>query len=63
MKNVKGQIRKVLNDDEIVLAVIQEILRTNLYESETKMHEGMSVLTQRECKLHREWFCSIVCGI
>ena len=63
MKNVKGQIRKVLNDDKIVLAVIQEILRTNLYESETKMHEGMSVLIQGECKLHREWFCSIVCGI
>ena len=44
MKNVKGQIRKVLNGDKIVPAVAQEIL----YESETMMHEGMSVLIQRE---------------
>ena len=43
MKNVKGQIRKVLND-KIVPAVAQEIL----YESETMMHEGMSVLIQGE---------------
>ena len=63
MKNVKGQIRKVLNDDKIVPAVAQEILRTILYESETMIHEGMSIPIQGERKLHCEWLCFIVCGI
>ena len=46
IKKVKGQKRKVLNDDKTVTAVAQEILRAVLNESETIMHKAMSGLIQ-----------------